>query len=71
MPIAMDTAAMVGMERPMLASAEPVECMAEAALALCEPADPMITGRILYSKPFLEELGRGVRTLDGAAVHAP
>ena len=53
------------------ASAEPVECMAESALALCEPVDPMITGRILYSKPFLEELGREVRTLDGAAAHAP
>ena len=51
------------------ASAEPVECMAEAALALCEPVEPMITGRILYSTPFLEELGRAARTLDGSAVH--
>jgi NAD(P)-dependent dehydrogenase (short-subunit alcohol dehydrogenase family) len=45
--------------------AEPVECMAEAALALCEPRDPAITGRVLYSKPFLDELGRAVRSLDG------
>lgn len=45
--------------------AEPVECMAEAALALCEPRDPMLTGRVLFSKPLLEELSRPVRSLDG------
>jgi hypothetical protein len=46
-------------------SAEPVECMAEAALALCERRDPRISGRVLYSRPLLEELGREVRGLDG------
>jgi NAD(P)-dependent dehydrogenase (short-subunit alcohol dehydrogenase family) len=46
-------------------TAEPVECMAEAALALCERRDPPISGRILYSRPFLAELGRAVRALDG------
>ncbi|MDP6244265.1 MAG: short-chain dehydrogenase, partial [Myxococcota bacterium] len=51
------------------ATAEPVECMAESALALCEPTEPILTGRIVYSKPLLEELGREVRTLDGTAVH--
>lgn len=47
------------------ASAEPVEHMAEATLALCEPGDPMITGRVLFSGPLLAELGREARTLGG------
>ena len=44
---------------------EPVEAMAEAALALacCDPA--ALTGRVTYSLRLLEELGREVRTLDG------
>jgi hypothetical protein len=42
-----------------------VENVAEAALALCEPRDPPITGRVLRTLPFLAELGREVRTLDG------
>jgi citronellol/citronellal dehydrogenase len=46
-------------------SAEPVELLAEATLALCEPRDPPITGRVLLSKPLLDELGRAARTLDG------
>jgi NAD(P)-dependent dehydrogenase (short-subunit alcohol dehydrogenase family) len=46
---------------------EPVEAMAEAALALCTGE---ITGRIAYSLPLLEELGRRVRTLDGRALFA-
>jgi NAD(P)-dependent dehydrogenase (short-subunit alcohol dehydrogenase family) len=46
-------------------NAEPVELLAEATLALCEPRDPPITGRVLFSKPFLAELGRAARTLDG------
>jgi NAD(P)-dependent dehydrogenase (short-subunit alcohol dehydrogenase family) len=43
---------------------EPVEAMAEAALALscCEPK---LTGRITYSLELLQELGREIRTLDG------
>ena len=45
--------------------AEPVENVVEAALALCEPRDPRVTGRVLTTKPFLRELGRPVRTLDG------
>lgn len=49
-------------------SAEPVECMAEAALALCERREPPITGRVLYSRLLLEELARETRSLDGAAV---
>jgi NAD(P)-dependent dehydrogenase (short-subunit alcohol dehydrogenase family) len=47
------------------ARAEPVEAMVEAALALCVPHDPMLTGRIAYSLPLLEELSRPVRSLDG------
>jgi citronellol/citronellal dehydrogenase len=50
-------------------TAEPVEAMAEAALALCLPGAP--TGRIAYSLPLLEELGREIRTLDGKAPLAP
>ena len=49
-----------------LRTAEPIELMAEATLALCEPSDPMLTGRVAYTKPLLEELGRRVKTLDGA-----
>jgi len=48
------------------ATAEPVEAMAEAALALCIPGCP--TGRVVYSTEFLAELGLPVRTLDGAEV---
>ena len=47
-------------------AAEPVENMAEATLALCEPRDPMLTGRVLYSAPLLAELARSVRSLDGS-----
>jgi NAD(P)-dependent dehydrogenase (short-subunit alcohol dehydrogenase family) len=45
---------------------EPVELMAEASLVLatCDPAT--CTGRILLSRPFLEELGRVARNLDGS-----
>jgi NAD(P)-dependent dehydrogenase (short-subunit alcohol dehydrogenase family) len=46
-----------------LAEAEPVEWMAEAALALCVPGAP--TGRIAFSGPLLDELGRAPRSLDG------
>ena len=44
---------------------EPVEMIAEAALVLatCDPAT--LTGRITYSRPLLEELGRTARALDG------
>ena len=46
---------------------EPVEAIAEAALALatCEPS---LTGRVTYSLPLLRELGREIRTLDGESV---
>jgi NAD(P)-dependent dehydrogenase (short-subunit alcohol dehydrogenase family) len=44
---------------------EPLELFVEAvvALATCDPATT--TGRILYSRPLLAELGREVRALDG------
>ena len=35
--------------------------MAEAALALCRPSDPLLTGRIAYSQDLLAELGVTVR----------
>jgi NAD(P)-dependent dehydrogenase (short-subunit alcohol dehydrogenase family) len=44
---------------------EPVEAMAEAALALCTGDPVKLTGRIAYSLELLEELGRPVRALDG------
>lgn len=47
---------------------EPVEAMAEAALALCL-VDPMVTsGRNVYSLRYLEEIGRAIHTLDGRSV---
>lgn len=49
---------------------EPVEAMAEAALALCT-CEAWFTGRVTYSAPLLRELGREIRTLDGTAVYAP
>ena len=50
---------------------EPVELIAEAALVLatCDPAT--LTGRITYSRPLLEELGRRARALDGTPLEAP
>jgi citronellol/citronellal dehydrogenase len=45
--------------------AEPVETIAEAVLALCEPREPMITGRVMTSGALLADLGRPVRALDG------
>ncbi|MFK7898735.1 MAG: SDR family NAD(P)-dependent oxidoreductase [Myxococcota bacterium] len=48
-----------------LAEAESREAMAEAALALCTTRDPSLTGRITYCTPILQELGRGVKTVDG------
>jgi NAD(P)-dependent dehydrogenase (short-subunit alcohol dehydrogenase family) len=45
---------------------EPVEAMAEAALALVSGDPARLTGRIAYSLPLLEELGREVRALDGS-----
>lgn len=44
---------------------EPVEAMAEAALALATGDPETLTGRVAYSLRLLEELGREVRTLDG------
>ncbi|WEK42039.1 MAG: SDR family NAD(P)-dependent oxidoreductase [Candidatus Sphingomonas colombiensis] len=49
---------------------EPVEAMAEAALALCSrPADEL-SGRIAVSLPLLEELGIPIRALDGQRLHS-
>jgi len=48
---------------------EPVEAMAEAALALCSGDPAKLTGRIAYSLRLLEELGRPIRTLDGSALY--
>jgi NAD(P)-dependent dehydrogenase (short-subunit alcohol dehydrogenase family) len=46
---------------------EPVEAMAETALALVTGDPEKLTGRVAYSLRLLEELGREVRTLDGRA----
>lgn len=43
---------------------EPVEGMAEAALALCT-TDPEFTGQTVYSTEYLAKIGRAIRTLDG------
>jgi NAD(P)-dependent dehydrogenase (short-subunit alcohol dehydrogenase family) len=50
---------------------EPVEAMAEAALALCSGDPSVLTGRVAYSVRFLEEIGRPIRTLDGRAPYQP
>jgi len=44
---------------------EPIEAMAEAALALVTGDPEKLTGRVTYSLHLLEELGREIRTLDG------
>ena len=44
---------------------EPLETMAEAALALCSGDPDVLTGRIAYSLQLLVELRRPVRDLDG------
>lgn len=44
---------------------EPVEAMAEAALALCSKPGTTLTGRNTYSLHLLEELGIPVQSLDG------
>jgi len=48
---------------------EPVEAMAEAALALCSCDPEKLTGRVTYSLHLLRELGREIRTLDGSEVY--
>jgi NAD(P)-dependent dehydrogenase (short-subunit alcohol dehydrogenase family) len=48
---------------------EPVEAMAEAALALCSCDPEKLTGRVTYSLHLLRELGREIRTLDGSALY--
>lgn len=46
---------------------EPIEAMAEAALALCSRPAAELSGRCVLSLPLLRELGLSVRTLDGSA----
>jgi NAD(P)-dependent dehydrogenase (short-subunit alcohol dehydrogenase family) len=48
---------------------EPVEAMAEAALALCCCDPQRLTGRVAYSVKLLADLGRPIRTLDGSALY--
>jgi len=50
-------------DRPELI--EPMEVMVEAALALVTGDARTLTGRVVYSRPLLAELGRTVMTLDG------
>jgi NAD(P)-dependent dehydrogenase (short-subunit alcohol dehydrogenase family) len=44
--------------------AEPVEVIAEAALALCTGTVDTLNGRVTYSKVLLDELGRTAQPLD-------
>lgn len=44
---------------------EPVEAMAEAALALCTSDRDGLNGGMYKSLTLLEQLGRTIRTLDG------
>ena len=47
---------------------EPVEGMAEAALALCTVDPQVVSGRVVYSTTYLHETGRPIRTLDGKSL---
>jgi NAD(P)-dependent dehydrogenase (short-subunit alcohol dehydrogenase family) len=47
---------------------EPLETMAEAALALCSGKPQELTGRVVRSLEFLVERGEAVRTLDGRSL---
>ena len=47
---------------------EPVEFMAEAALALCAGDPRVLTGPVAFSSPLLADLGRTVRSLPGRDV---
>ena len=46
--------------------AEPVEVIAEASLALVSGDPATLTGRIAYSRPLIEELGRTAQPLPAA-----
>jgi NAD(P)-dependent dehydrogenase (short-subunit alcohol dehydrogenase family) len=61
--VATDNAVAVARVDPRVS--EPLETMAEAALALCTGDPATITGRVTYSLSLLVELDRPVRTLDG------
>ncbi len=61
----------VGTDAPRAGLLEPVEQMAEAALALCSGDPRVLTGRIAVSGTLLAELERPVRTLDGLALLPP
>ena len=47
---------------------EPLDTMAEAALALCTADPAVLTGRIAYSLQLLAELGRPVHDVEGGAL---
>jgi 3-oxoacyl-[acyl-carrier protein] reductase len=47
---------------------EPIEDIAEAAVAILEPEPGEYTGRIEYSYQYLDRLGRSTRSLDGNRV---
>jgi hypothetical protein len=51
--------------------AEPPETLAEAALALCELTDPLLTGQVLTTGALLADLGRSVCALDGGTFSDP
>ncbi len=63
-----EAAGVLSPDRPEII--EPVEFMAEAALALCAGDPRTLTGRVAYSSPLLLELGRAARTLDGREVYS-
>ena len=52
----------------MEAYLEPVDHIAEAALALASSDPKTMTGKIAFSYLFLDEIGRSTRTLDGKTV---
>jgi citronellol/citronellal dehydrogenase len=60
--------AALGMDRYRSSPAwkeEPIEAMAEAALALCSGDPTKQTGRCVYTLPFLDEINQAIHGLDG------
>lgn len=52
----------------MMSRVEPIEHIAEAALAVAEAAPRELTGQILFSHQFLDEIGRSTWSLDGKRI---
>jgi 3-oxoacyl-[acyl-carrier protein] reductase len=57
--------------KAMMSRVEPIEHIAEAALAVVEAEPRELTGQVLFSYRFLDEIGRPTCSLDGKSVVHP